>query len=662
MKTGVMASMALLAAVAPLAAQEAPDTIRLREVVVTAARLPTPLATAPGTATVLKGEDLRERGIPTVADALRSVPGVTVARSGGPGALTSVFFRGGESDYVQVLVDGVQVNAPGGAFDWSHLRAEDIERIEIVRGPASVLYGSDAVSGVVQIFTRAGGAPRTEAGVKLGRGERTPEGAGGAFHTATADATANGRVLLGADTGGELRYGISAVRDKSTGLYPEHSGYDNTTASARVHLLAGRGDAALTARSVLHEYHYPTSGSGMVIGRDQFATGDAVSLGFDAGHRPIAGMEIRVAAALHRTDTRTDIPSDTTHDDAYHDTARQTRRTLDARLNADLPLGTILTLGAEREWQAARTAYESVSAFGTFQGESDEDRTNTGYYAQLHGTPARALGVTIGGRVDDNEKFGTFGTGRLAVSWSPTPLARVHGAAGTAFKEPTFYENFATGFARGNPDLEPEQARSWEAGAELSALEGRVSAGATWFHQQFRNLIQYTYTTPDPDAPNYYNIGAARARGLEITGTAELPRARLTASWTFTSSRVTDEGFGDDPSFAQDQRLLRRPVHQASAGIAAPLGERVRALLDVRYVGSRDDLDFTDPDAWSGRRVVLPSYARLDAGLTWAVRPGNRPDIDVSLHIDNALDARYEEIFNFPAPGRVLRLGLRAGI
>src|SRR5690606_389929 len=133
--------------------------------------------------------------------------------------------------------------------------------------------------------------------------------------------------------------------------------------------------------------------------------------------------------------------------------------------------------------------------------------------------------------------------------------------------EPTFFENFATGFTRGNPDLEPERARSWEAGIEVAA-SGSVTFGATWFDQRFRNLIQYTPTTPDPDDPNFFNVGAARARGAELTASADRSRVTATAAYTYVHTRVSDGGFGEDPAFEHGGPLLRRPRHQASLAAA----------------------------------------------------------------------------------------------
>jgi vitamin B12 transporter len=636
------------------------DTFRLDDIVVTAARLPLRLADAPGAITVITGEQLRASGVRYVADALRTVPGAAVVQSSGPGALTSVFIRGGESDYVQVLVDGIQVNDPGGAFDWAHLRADDIERIEVLRGPASVLYGSDAVSGVVQIFTRAGGAPRVEASAVSGMGDKRGDGAEGTYRTNAVDASISGTAAAPSGSGSRLNYGVSGAHHRSNGLHAFNSDYDNTTLSARLQLIAPAFDAAFTARGTNHTYHYPTSGSGEIVDTNQFATGDGLSFGVDGGYRITERLELRVLATSHRNDTRTDDPAEPGTEDVYWSTGEQARHKLDARINARLLPGTILTGGVEREWQSSRTAYESVSAWGVFSDETAETRRNTGWYAQLHATPLTGVAATVGGRIDENAAFGTFRTGRAALSWSPVAATRLHAAWGTAFKEPTFFETFATGFTRGNPELEPEQARSIEAGIEQSLAGGAVTLGATWFDQRFRNLIQYTVSTPTPEAPNYYNIGAARSRGVELSAHASLGRLSSTAHYTHTATRVIDAGFGEDAAFQQGERLLRRPRHVAALAASYRATRSVRALLDVRHTGARDDLDFTDPDNWSGLRVLMPSFTTVDAGAELGVLRRGAGTLDITLRVRNLLDARYQEIYNFPAAGRVLQLGFRA--
>jgi vitamin B12 transporter len=272
------------------------------------------------------------------------------------------------------------------------------------------------------------------------------------------------------------------------------------------------------------------------------------------------------------------------------------------------------------------------------------------------------VSITIGGRIDDNEEFGTFRTGRAAVSWRPSGALRVHSSIGTAFKEPTFFENFATGFTRGNPDLEPEQARSRDAGAEYLALDGRLVIAATWFDQRFRNLIQYTFDPPAPDDPNYFNIGAARARGVELSATATSPTIMATASYTHTATRVTDDGFGEDMAFREGRRMLRRPAHQAAVSASVTLSPAATILLDARYIGDRADLDFTDPAEWNGIRTTMDDYTVVDAGIVYEFFKGTRPSVALSAGVRNVFDREYQEIYNFPTPGRQIYLGVRAGV
>src|SRR5216110_2081119 len=203
-------AVALLILPATLAGQEPTDTVVLNPVVVTATRIPTPADGVPVAVTVLRGTELRERGILTVAEALRGVPAASVVTTSSYGSQTSLFLRGGQSNYVKVLIDGVPQNAPGGAYDFANLTTDNIERIEVVRGPASVLYGSDAVAGVVQIFTREGRG-RAHGSVELG---------GGTYGSSTLDATLAG--------GGERAgYSVGVSRFLSNGMYALNNQYRN---------------------------------------------------------------------------------------------------------------------------------------------------------------------------------------------------------------------------------------------------------------------------------------------------------------------------------------------------------------------------------------------------------------------------------------------------
>jgi vitamin B12 transporter len=317
----------------------------------------------------------------------------------------------------------------------------------------------------------------------------------------------------------------------------------------------------------------------------------------------------------------------------------------------------VVTLGGEREWQDGRSSFHSESSFGPFDSSSSDERDNTGWYAQLITAPFAHTHFTIGGRIDDNDRFGTFYTYRAGVTRQWHAL-KLHAALGTGFKEPTFFENYATGFVRGDPALQPEESRNLEIGAELTHRS--TSVQLTAFDQKFRNLIQYTADPPEANAPNYHNIGAAVARGTELTVALILPRtSRAELSYTHLHTKVTDEGFGTDRLFQQGEKLIRRPTHQASLTLASSLTQRTRATAIARYVGARDDLDFTDPAEFAGKRVRQPAYGTLDLSLQHDLLTGTH-DVTVFISAHNMLNEYYEPVFNFPAPARVIRVGIRA--
>src|SRR5882762_7641523 len=196
------------------------DTTQLQTVVVSASKIPRPASALTQAVTVLLGEDLRARGVTRVSDALREVPGAMLVQSGSYGAVTSLFLRGGESRYTKVLIDGVAVNAPGGSFDFSHLTTDNIDRIEIVRGPASVLYGADAVTGVVQIFTRTGSDQR----------RASLSGRGGTYHSFDLNGDAAGSNSLGG-------FSVGAAHHSTDGVLPFNNQYRNGTLSSALTLV-----------------------------------------------------------------------------------------------------------------------------------------------------------------------------------------------------------------------------------------------------------------------------------------------------------------------------------------------------------------------------------------------------------------------------------------
>ena len=651
--------LALALAIASLTAnadaQEPPDTFRLGEIIVTATRTPQPRAAVPAHVTVLQGEALRARGITRVVDALRTAGVGSVAQIGAPGAAASLFLRGGESDYVQVLIDGVQVNDPGGAYDWAHLGTADIDRIEIVRGPTSVLYGSDAVAGAVQIFTRSGtGAPRLDSELQVGAGERVGVGASGAFTTMSGSVALSGSTPLG---DAPLSWTVSAARQGSGGLYAFNNDYHNTTLAARGRYAPGTGTSLeVNARQVGQRFHFPTDATGALLDRNQYTDGAARTLSVALGQRLSPALHAQVTIAGYRSETGGSDPEDAPGEGYARSGARVRRETAELRLDARLAHGMELSVGGELERQHGRTWYESDGPFGPYSDRSRDRRAARAAYAQLLGRVAR-VALTAGARLDHSDQFGDFATARAGATLELSRALSVHAAFGTGFKEPTFFETYATGFARGNPALDPEESRSGELGARLAA--GPLSLAATAFDQRFRNLIQYTATPPAADAPSYFNVGRSRARGIEADAALAAGAWSVRMSYTLLDTEVLDAGFGADPQFATGARLLRRPAHQGALDIAWRAHPRVTTGIRWRHVGDRLDVDYSDFAA--PVRVTLPAYTLIDleAGYTLPIARGSAA---LQAGIENVLDARYADIYNFPRPGRVFTVGVRYGL
>ncbi|HYU52124.1 MAG TPA: TonB-dependent receptor plug domain-containing protein, partial [Gemmatimonadaceae bacterium] len=259
---------------------QATDTAQLGTVVVSASKVPRPAASLSQAVTVLLGDDLRARGVARVSDALREVPGASLVQSGSFGALTSLFLRGGESRYTKVLIDGVPVNAAGGFFDFSHLTTDNIDRIEIVRGPASVLYGPDAVSGIVQIFTRSG-SNEPEASIAA---------RGGTYHSFDLSGDVVGATPLGA-------FSVGAGHHSSDGILPFNNQYRNGTLSTALTLARGAGGhAKIAARYTAAEFHYPTDFTGQPVDSNSYRVQHRLTVGLDASRNINANLQAKLLA------------------------------------------------------------------------------------------------------------------------------------------------------------------------------------------------------------------------------------------------------------------------------------------------------------------------------------------------------------------------------
>ena len=627
-----------------LASQAPTDTLDVTPVVVTATRLPTRVDAVTAAVTVLTGVELRALGLHTVFEALRDIPTAAVVQTGSFGGQTSLFLRGGQSNYVKVLVDGVPVNDPGGAFDFASLTTDNVERIEVVRGPGSVLYGSDAVTGVVQILTRRGiGVAGADASVWAGT-----------YGTFDSDVRASGG-------GARASYSFAASRFTSGGTYAFNNHYSNTVASALVRVAPDdRTDATLSLRYDDHTYHFPTDGAGNPVDHNQYNYGSGPTIGLDLGHYFTPRIEARLLLTDHATrggfDDRPDSAADST---LFHSLDRLRRAGADLRLNLHLPAGTVLTAGTAVEQEYDASSNVCQTSFGDCSSPPiDTSRWNGAMYGQAVADVARRVSLTAGVRLEDNQRFGTYATYRVGAVYRVARGTRIRAGAGTGFREPTFFENFATGFSVGNPNLRPEHSRSWEVGVE-QAIHDRATLAATVFEQHFVDMIDYNPSAPS-GTPNYANVGGAVASGVELTVGLPLRLLSLAATYTYLHTDVTNPGFDATPgaALAPGQPLLRRPRHSARVSAAHGFPRRGSVTLTVAYVGARADQDFS---TFPFPRVTLPSYTRVDAaGECDLVKArGSRPGLTLSGRVENLLDQRHDEVKNFPARRRTLLFGGR---
>ena len=638
-----------LALAAALLAQQ-PDTIRLPDVITTASHLPVRSGALASTHTVITGAELRERGITLLLDALRDVPGLVLVQSGSYGAATSLFLRGGESDYVKVLVDGVTMNSPGGAFNVANLTIENVDRIEVVRGPASVVHGADAMTGVVQVFTRRGA------------GALTPE------ISLEAGGLGNRRFGGALQGGGQLgTVSLQAGKATSDGLYDFNNEYRNRGGSVRLGTAPRMPvDGQLTVRYHDVRSGFPTNSAGVPVDSNQFVTERQLALSTSAARRLSRAVAIQLLGTASRTEDgfqdRLDHPGDTTgfgfaasRDGRSHRTGADLRLTWTGRG----PLAG--AAGVQYEDERQRQAGSTTSNFGSGVFTQDDafraQRSTRAAYGEAAYAVGESATLNAGVRLDDNSAFGSAGTWRLGGTLHATGGLTLRAQAGRAFKAPTFAELFASSpFEVGDPALQPEHARSWEVGADQLLAGGRARVSASWFSQVFRNLIQYAAAAPGE--PTYGNVAAATSRGLEV-GAMVTPHPAWSVSVQATAlrTRVTDAGGGTSPAFREGESLVRRPDFTAALGARWHPAAGAVVRVDINHLGARDDVDFS---RWPAERLQLPSRTITD--LAGTVRlPGLGPALNLSARLENLFDARWQQVVGFRSRGRVLHLGVTVG-
>ena len=629
-------------------AAQSPDTATLEPVVVSASKIPRRADVLSQSITVLSGDDLRARGVARVSDALREVPGAQLVQSGSSGALTSLFLRGGESRYTKVLIDGVPVNAAGGYFDFSHLTTDNIDRIEIVRGPASVLYGADAVSGVVQIFTRHGASRPTS----------SLSARAGTYRTLDGDVESLGATNL-------VNYSLGAGQHSTDGLLPFNNEYRNGTLSASFGV--GRsdvGETRVSARYTTAEFHYPTDFTGQPVDTNSYRVQHRLTVGLDASRNLGARVQARLLAGTNDVyDLSEDIALPFGSSTPEHSALRSRgyRRNVEGRFAFFLPINTALTVGGvyEQEHENSTTGSGGVGAPTTQTDAFDATRHDAAYYAELLGNPVERVSYTLSGRIDDNSDYARFATYRLGGNIELLHGLRLRASLSNAFNAPAFNELRPTLYTIGSPELKPERIHSAEVGLLASLAGDALRVSTSYFAQRFADLIQYVNGGPPDYKGSFANLNAAIANGYEAEFQASFAtRWRATAGYTVVNPRVDVVDSNYQGTDRAGDALLRRPGHSGSFGLSYVEARGFNFGTIVTYVGQRPDLDFAQ---FPSPRVSLPAYTKVDVSAEVPVFRRS-PRLTLTGRVENLFDKRYEEVLHFGAPGRTILLGGRAGV
>lgn len=587
----------------PLALAQAMPALGLEAIVVTASRTPQPLSSVLADVSVVERADIERSGAMSVADLLGRLPGIEFARNGGPGATTSVFLRGSETRHTAVYIDGVRVDSQStGGAAWEQIPLEQIERIEVLRGPAAAVYGSDAVAGVVQLFTKRGqGAARPSASLTLA-----------SYNTRQAQVGVSGAA-------GAFDYSVSASHGRSDGFNartlptanPDDDGWRRSSAQARVGVqlnAAHRLDASLLTSNLRSRYDSSPTADDLSL--HQLRSG---SLGWQGRWSEAATTRLQLGQTTSTYETRPSYYRSET-------TLRNATLQHEQRVGAQ-----VLSAMIERREDGLLNPATAFAA--ALEGERHQDAIGLGWRSDFG---AHALQAHV--RHDRDSEFGGKDTGSLAWGWRFAPQWRLSAAAATSFRVPTLYQRFSQ---YGNPSLVPESGRNVELGLRWAANGNEASLNA--WRNTVRELIAFGAPGPCVDSFGcYVNVGRARLQGATLAGRTQLGSVSLHGSFDWHDPKNLDTGL-------QLQRRARR---------LATLG------ADTQFAGWTVGAEAQAASARfenAANTQRLGGYALFNLFASTTLMPG----LVLEARIDNLADKAYELARSYATAGRSGQVSLR---
>lgn len=610
----------------------------LPALVVTADRFPTDPDKITSSYTVVPQEEMQRRQLRTAGEVLKTVPGISVQQSGGPGTQTSVFVRGSNSNHVLVLIDGVTVNdpsTPSGAPDFAHLLTENLDRIEIVRGPMSTMYGSAAIGGVINLVTKAGkgpmnGAAFTELGTRLWSNS-------GAYVRGS-----EGRFNYNLTYAGTFTPNDTPVPARFTpgGGFVDIDPYRNLTVAARLGFeLGDTTQFSWFGRYIDTKLDYDQVGQEDPNANgytSQFYTrGELEGAYFNGRWKPVIGVNYSTISRHDLDYASPQVPSPFNVDSWFNG-----RRLQGDFKNLVTIIDEVEVIGGidyDRQW-AYSTTLSSVAP-GTLAAQAWGTMAQTGLYGQLRLNPYAGFNLNVGGRVDFNDTFGSVGTWRAGASylWAPTDT-RIKASYGTAFKAPSLFELYGTGFfCGGNRSIQPEYSRGYEVGVEQGIFDRKVKAGITYFFNTYSNLIQCP-----PPFTSLQNVANAQSEGFEtFVQISPVKWFDLYFDYTFTIARNVDANVP----------LVRRPQDIFNIRAEVRPWDDTLFGIGVLQVSSR-----TDFNATTGAIMNPSPYTLLRTTAQYDVVK----NVQLFARAENMLNRIYEEPEGFQAPYFQAFFGVKA--
>ncbi|KAF0151860.1 MAG: TonB-dependent receptor [Ignavibacteria bacterium] len=608
----------------------------LTEIIVSATKTATPYYAIGSSVSVIASEDIQRRQSKTVADVIRDIPGLTVVQQGGPGKLTNVTMRGANSNHTLVILDGVKMNdpsSPNNAFDFSALNTREIDRIEVVRGPQSTLYGSDAIAGLINIITKKGD----------GKPSFSFEGEGGTNKYYRGSVSANGAIE-------KLHYSIVASQSATDGISAansiygntERDGNTNTSFSSRLDydfnskLKAGLIYKFLKAKTDLdHGEKFGDDPNYTYKQEEHIVKANIAGSFFDGVlEQNISVSHLkRFAHALDLVDAEHPSTSSDGFNNSY-------RFKLDWQNIVKAVPNNLITFGVETETESAATSYISSGPWGPYESLFPrESIRNNGIYLQNQLNVENELFVTAGLRFDNNQKFGSITTYRIApVYFIASTQTKIKATYGNGFKAPSLFNLFDPAF--GNPNLKPEKSKGLDFGIEQYFGRQNYFIGFTYFNLNLTDMLGYDSNF------RTINIAKAKTNGFEITCSAE-PSSKLSLSANYTFTETKDES---EKSIDFGKQLLRRPKHQFNLSSNIKLIEELNLNMALRYIGKREDKDF---GAFPSKRVTMQGYLLVNFAASYQLFNS----FSLNARIENLFDKKYEEVLFYGTLGRSLYVG-----